>query len=85
MTTGTCSPEKLGDLWDGLLTKVFDVVDKIRGAFGSVSQLFSGLFGGEISPPSVVAGGDPDAALSGRLKCGPLCFRDRRRTDPRRR
>ena len=55
----------LGAIWDGVLTKVFDVVDKIRSAFAGIRQFFSGLFEGVISPPGVIAGGEGDAARAG--------------------
>ena len=38
----TLSP-KISALWDGMLAKVFDVVDNIRGAFSALSALWDGM------------------------------------------
>ena len=65
-----------------MLAKVFDVVDKIRGAFGGLSQFFSGLFGGDISPPGAVAGGEGDAALAGGSSAARSAFETGGRPDP---
>ena len=44
MTIGKALTEKLSALWDPVLTKIFDVVDGIRGAFGGLADWMGGLW-----------------------------------------